>query len=65
MLVWKIGNLVTAASSAFPMAVSRTRDLGPSAPMIISPETSVPSEKVAITPFPLSLKATSTSVLPC
>lgn len=65
MLVWKIGNFVTAAFSALLMAVSRTRDLGPSAPMIMSPATIFPSEKVAMTPLPLSLKATSTRVFPC
>jgi hypothetical protein len=64
MLVWKMGNFVTAAFWVLSKAVSRTRDRGPSAPMIMVPETIVPSEKVAITPLPLSLNATSTSDLP-
>ena len=64
MLVWKMGNFVAPAFSTLPSAVSRTLDLGPSAPIIILPDTNVPSEKVAMTPLPLSLKATSTRVLP-
>lgn len=59
-----MGNLVTEAFSGSRIAVSRTRERGPSAPTMIDPDTSVPSEKAAITPLPLSLKATSTRHFP-
>jgi hypothetical protein len=64
MLVWKIGNLLTCAFSALDMANSRTLERGPSAPRMRDPEITVPSAKVATTPLPLSLKATSTRFLP-